>query len=413
MKDIQSISRRSLLEGAAGAAGLITLLNPALRAQTSPARIRETFDFDWKFFKGDAAGAQQPEFNDSAWRSVDLPHDWSIEGPFGENEPTGAPGGYLPTGVGWYRKRFRLPESYGDRQVFVEFDGVYENSEVWINGQYLGKRPYGYSSFSYDLKPHLNFGARDNLIAVRADNSHQPNSRWYTGSGIYRHTWLVITGRVHVAQWGTYFAVSQMTGDFAMVRVRTRLVNDGKTHSNCTLVTTLLDGDGKVIQTAEGKQDLDAGSDLEVVQQIAVRNFTPWSLENPYLYKVRSVVQEQDRVMDEYETPAGIRHRRLRCRAGIPVERPARQAEWRLPAPRSGIGGGGRAGACMGTAPEHLERDGLQRHSDLAQSSRARISGPVRPDGFPGDGRIRRRVESLQARGPLCLQPPLRRVGRA
>jgi len=307
MKDIQSISRRHLLEGAAGAAGLIALLSPALRAQTAPARIRETFDFEWKFFKGDAAGAQQPEFNDSAWKSVELPHDWSIEGPFAENEPTGGPGGYVPTGVGWYRKRFRLPESYGDRQVFVEFDGVMENSEVWINGHYLGKRPYGYSSFSYDLKPHLNFGARDNLIAVRADNSHQPNSRWYTGSGIYRHTWLVVTSPVHVAQWGTYIAISQMTGDFAMVRVRTRLANDGKTHSNCTLVTTLLDKDGKAIQTAEGKQDLDAGSDLEVVQQIAVRNFNPWSLENPYLYKVRSVVQEQDRVVDEYETTVGFR----------------------------------------------------------------------------------------------------------
>ena len=307
MKDIQSISRRSLLEGAAGAAGLVALLNPALRAQTAPARIRETFDFDWKFFKGDAAGAQQPEFNDSAWKNVELPHDWSIEGPFAEDAPTGGPGGYVPTGVGWYRKRFRLPEAYADRQVFVEFDGVMENSEVWINGQYLGQRPYGYSSFSYNLKPHLNFGARDNLIAVRADNSHQPNSRWYTGSGIYRHTWLVVTSPVHVAQWGTYVAISQMTGDFAMVRVRTRLANDGKTHSDCTLVTTLLDKDGKLIQTAEGKQDLAAGTDLEVVQQIALRNFTAWSLENPYLYKVRSVVQEQGRVVDEYETPVGFR----------------------------------------------------------------------------------------------------------
>ncbi|MGH9655617.1 MAG: sugar-binding domain-containing protein, partial [Bryobacteraceae bacterium] len=155
-----SITRRSLIGSALGAA----LYSSALSGQPpehSP-RTRETFDFGWKFFKGDIPGAQMPGFSDSSWRSVDLPHDWSIEGPYSKDAPTGGPGGYLPTGIGWYRKRFHAkPQG----KIFVEFDGVYEDSEVWINGHYLGKRPYGFISFFYDLTPHLHDG--ENVIAVR------------------------------------------------------------------------------------------------------------------------------------------------------------------------------------------------------------------------------------------------------
>src|ERR1700678_2880749 len=150
-----SMTRRELLGQALGAAAVISALDSANRldGQTSdaPARIRDTFDFGWKFYKGDAPGAQQPGFADAAWRNLDLPHDWSVEGPFVQTEPSGGAGGYAPTGTGWDRKRFRLPASYQDRKVSIEFDGVYQNSEVWINGQYLGKRPFGYISFAYDL----------------------------------------------------------------------------------------------------------------------------------------------------------------------------------------------------------------------------------------------------------------------
>jgi beta-galactosidase len=304
-----SISRRSLLEQV-GAAGLVSVLGSteAARAETAPTRIRDSFDFDWRFLKEDAPGAQQSAFADASWRNVDLPHDWSIEGPYGEKEATGGPGGYLPTGIGWYRKHFRLSESYSARQISLEFDGVYENSEVWVNGHYLGKRPFGYIGFSYDLTAWLNFGARENVVAVRVDNSHQPNSRWYSGSGIYRHTWLVVTGKVHVAQWGTYIAAPQITADFALVRVRTKVVNDGEAGSNCILATTIADRDGKEAQTAEAKVDLASHSGYEFVQQFNLRDPHLWSLENPYLYTVRSVVREQDRVLDEYQTVTGIRH---------------------------------------------------------------------------------------------------------
>src|SRR5450755_2874188 len=148
-----TLTRRDLIRNAAAGAALVSALHA--QSQTT-SRIRETFDFGWKFLKGDAPGAQQPEFADAAWRTVDLPHDWSIEGPFSEQEKAQ---GSLPTGIGWYRKRFRVPDSYKDRAVVVEFDGIYQNSEGWINGQYLGKRPYGYGAFSYDVSALLKAGA--------------------------------------------------------------------------------------------------------------------------------------------------------------------------------------------------------------------------------------------------------------
>ena len=135
-------TRRGLLGRALGAAALVSALDSQAQTPEAPPRIRETFDFGWKFLKGDAPGAQDPAFADSAWRSLDLPHDWSVEGPFAQNEPSGGAGGNAPTGIGWYRKRFRVPNSYQGRKVAIEFDGVYENGEVWLNGNYLGKHPF-------------------------------------------------------------------------------------------------------------------------------------------------------------------------------------------------------------------------------------------------------------------------------
>src|SRR5438034_6496439 len=147
-------------------------------------RQAANFDQGWRFHLGDVPRAQEPGFADTPWRRLDLPHDWSIEGPFSEQNPAGVAGGALPGGIAWYRKAFTLPAGDTGKVVFIEFDGVYRNSEVWINGQYLGKRPYGYSSFRYELTPHLRYGKQRNVIAVRVDNSQQPNSRWYSGSGI-------------------------------------------------------------------------------------------------------------------------------------------------------------------------------------------------------------------------------------
>ncbi len=300
-----AISRRSLLGRAAAVVSAAGAIGRAVaQAQTAP-RTRETFDFEWRFNKGDAPGAQQPDFSDTAWRALDLPHDWSIEGPYGEKEIAQ---GSLPSGVGWYRKRFRLPESSRGKKVSIEFDGVFENSEVWINGQYLGKRPFGYIGFSYDMTPHLNFGARDNIIAVKVDNSNQPNSRWYTGSGIYRHTWLVTTNTVHVAHWGTFVTTPQVSAAASSVQVKTRVKNEGKAVAKCTLATGILDADGREIQAIETTQDVGAGDEYEFMQVVKIEKPNLWTVETPYLYKVRSTVRDPSgAVVDVYDTPFGIR----------------------------------------------------------------------------------------------------------
>ncbi len=203
-----SPTRRDFL-GDAAKAGVASALKldfsplPKSVAATPPER-KTSFDSQWRFFKGDTEGAQAADFKDGSWRTLDLPHDWSIEGPFSEDAPAGGNGAYLPTGIGWYRKQFTLPAVTRGKRVVLEFDGVYQRSEVWVNGTSLGMRPYGFITFAYDLTPHLNPHGRPNEVAVRVDNSLQPNCRWYSGSGIYRHAWLIVTDPIHIAQWGTF-----------------------------------------------------------------------------------------------------------------------------------------------------------------------------------------------------------------
>jgi len=214
-------------------------------------RITTPFDKGWHFFKGDAKGAEQINFDDKAWRKLDVPHDWSIEGPYDENNATGRGGGYLPAGIGWYRKNFQLGNSYANKKVFIEFDGIMANSDVWINGVHLGHRPYGYVSFCYGLTGHLNFGKNAiNIIAVRADNSIQPASRFYTGAGIYRHVHLVATSPVHFDHWGVFITTPKVNKQMATVRLRTKVVNESKGDGRYIIKTILLDPAGKKIQEA-------------------------------------------------------------------------------------------------------------------------------------------------------------------
>ncbi|HKF59505.1 MAG TPA: beta galactosidase jelly roll domain-containing protein, partial [Blastocatellia bacterium] len=195
----------------------------ATQSTGSPNRIRivTSFDADWRFSRADAPGAEATDFNDAPWRRLDVPHDWSIEGPFDERNPTGGAGGFLPSGIGWYRKHFTVSSQYDGKRVFIEFDGVMANSSVWINGTLLGTRPYGYVSFGYELTGHLNFGNKANVLAVRVDNSRQPASRWYSGAGIYRHVRLVGTNPIHIDQWGTFVSTQQVATDMATVRIGT------------------------------------------------------------------------------------------------------------------------------------------------------------------------------------------------
>src|ERR1700753_2786201 len=189
---------------------------------------RTTVDFDkgWHFNLGDVKGGETTDFNDATWRMLDVPHDWRLEGKFSKDNPATPEGGALPGGIGWYRKTFTVPASSKNKLVYIDFDGVYQKSDVWINGHHLGFRPNGYISFRYELTPYLNFGGQ-NTIAVKVDNSVQPNSRWYSGSGIYRNVWLVTTNKTAIDHWGTYVTTPEVSDESAIVNAEIKIKTTG------------------------------------------------------------------------------------------------------------------------------------------------------------------------------------------
>ena len=268
-------------------------------------RERTCIDFNWKFIKGDVKGGENATFNDASWRSVDIPHDWSIEGPFSKDNSSGT--GYLPGGIGWYRKSFQLPKETEGKQVVIEFDGVYMNSKVWINGHYLGKRPFGYISFYYDLTPYLKYGDEKNVIAVRVDYSKISDSRWYAGAGIYRRVWLVTTDKLHIAHWGTYIATPEVSEESATVEIRTGVKNEYDIPKKSVLITTIVDKDNKVVKTIETSHDIAGNSEYEFSQALEIKKPNLWSPDNPYLYKVYTTVKDGKKAVDDYRIPLGIR----------------------------------------------------------------------------------------------------------
>ena len=296
------------LVGVASAIGLENALASQATAAAAPPRMRRTsFDNGWSFAKGDILGAQAPQFTGGNWTPVTVPHDWSIAGPFSETEPCGSEGAYLPTGIGWYRKSFQLPRSDAGRRILLQFDGVYQCSDVWINGEHLGTRPYGFTTFYYDLTPHLHFGSEPNLVAVRVDNSHQPNLRWYSGSGINRHTWLIDTGPVYIEQWGTGVTTPQITAQTATVEISTRVRNDLARPAHCTLNSAILDQSGVAVQSLETEAEVPAGGDHLFVQRIVVPQPKLWSHTTPYLYSVRQLLRHDNADADATSTSFGIR----------------------------------------------------------------------------------------------------------
>lgn len=267
----------------------------------------ENFNHGWKFFLGNDSTAYKPSFDDSKWRKLTLPHDWSIEGAFDEKATSTNNEGALPTGIGWYRKTFNLPlSSAQSKNIFIDFDGVYKNSQVWINGHFLGRRPNGYISFRYELTKYLHFGAKQNVIAVKVDNSEQPNSRWYSGSGIYRNVCLVSTGKIHFEHWGTVITTPMINENEAEVAINTHIYPSVK--NSATLMTIITNPQGKaVVNYAEAiKNDGDL-SLRSISQHFKIAQPQLWSVNNPSLYHVVLQVLANGRVADSYEYSIGIR----------------------------------------------------------------------------------------------------------
>ncbi len=278
----------------------------ACSSLSSESRERLSFNDGWLFSLADDSLAARPEFVDSGWRKLNLPHDWAIEGDFSQDNPSGTGGGALPGGVGWYRKTFVAENKDKGKHFRIEFDGVYMNSEVFINGTCLGKRPYGYISFSYDLTPYLKWGEK-NVIAVRVDNAEQPNSRWYSGCGIYRNVWLLKTGDVCVAEWGTYVTTAKVDGQGASLNLVTTLENTGKENADVTVRSVLKDAEGKEVAQVESPANVVAEKSAEIAQKLQVTSPQLWDVEHPYLYSLVTEVMKGGQCVDRYVTPVGIR----------------------------------------------------------------------------------------------------------
>ena len=297
-------------------AWLLGLLLTACSPTGEQVRERSSWNDDWKFALSDSVqDYSSPDSDDSTWRILSLPHDWSIEGDFSLDNPSTPGGGALPGGIGWYRKTFTLPETDRGKVVYVDFDGVYRNSEVWINGHSLGFRPNGYVSFRYDLTPYLRYGSQPNVIVVKADNSEQPNSRWYSGSGIYRNVWLVKVNPVHVDNWGTFVHDMRISPEEATFSLEVRIRNSSEADREAEVSTSIYDDRNRVV-TASVTTLLrvpytpcyDARMrEASVDHQFSISNPKLWSPDSPSLYTSVTEVKVDGKVVDRYETVFGLR----------------------------------------------------------------------------------------------------------
>jgi len=272
--------------------------------------VRQTslFNGGWKFHRGDVPGAHAPAFDDGGWRPVALPHDWSIEGPFDQKWASAT--GYLPGGVGWYRKTFTAPESFGVQQVSLHFDGVYCSGEVWINGCFLGKRPSGFASFHHDLTPHLLLGDR-NVIAVRVDHSQYGDARWYTGSGIYRNVRLLMTDPVHIKHWGISVTTPVVSANMAQVQAKVTTRNDTDAEAQVTVRFALSDPRGAVVAEGRASAVVPPGGEWVCGDVFSVPTPRLWSPEQPALYVLHTLVYNDGKFVDAEDTPVGIRSLRF------------------------------------------------------------------------------------------------------
>jgi beta-galactosidase len=280
-------------------------------------RERASFDNNWRFTLADSTlDASAPGFDDSGWRTLNVPHDWSIESDFSDSFPATVGGGALPGGLGWYRKTFTVRETDRDKIISIDFDGIYRNSTVWINGKKLGYRPYGFISFRYDLTPYLLYGDQKNVIAVKVDNSKQPNSRWYSGSGIFRNVWLVRTNKIHVDHWGTYITTPEVTAEKGTVNIDVTVRNAGKAVP-VDVRTIIKDMDGKPICQAESKSTEAMKDSTIVTLKMEVKNPELWSTENPARYKAVTELRANGKLVDSYETLFGFRTFRFDVATGF------------------------------------------------------------------------------------------------
>ncbi|TYA71728.1 glycoside hydrolase family 2 TIM barrel-domain containing protein [Seonamhaeicola marinus] len=269
----------------------------------SPVRIKENFNKEWKFNLADSIIFSAAEFDDSDWRELEVPHDWSVEHKF--DKTNSGRNAWLPGGIGWYRKHFTIPETYKNKHIEIQFDGVYRHAQVYVNGEHVGNQYDGYTSFYFDISPYLKYG-KTNVIAVKVDNSIQPNCRWYSGSGIYRNTWLTISDNLHVNNWGTYITTPEVSQEKALVNIETTVENfRGKVKFELT--TTLYNSKGNRVGFATSKINAKLMRQYTVSQNIFIENPELWSDKSPKLYTALTKIKVDGEVIDDYQSTFGIR----------------------------------------------------------------------------------------------------------
>ncbi|MEO6633915.1 MAG: sugar-binding domain-containing protein, partial [Mucilaginibacter sp.] len=286
----------------------------AMQVSAQTGRTAQLFNGNWKFHKGDVVHGEDIGFADADWRQLNLPHDWSIEGAISKQWASGT--AFLPAGIGWYRKTFVIPSSSKNKKVYIYFDGVYKNSEVWINGHYLGKRPNGFVSFQYELTRYLNFGGT-NVLAVKVDHSQFADSRWYTGSGIYRNVYLITKHPLHIAQWGVVVTTPQVSASKALVNVSVTVVNGAAKNSNVTIKYKLVDADHKTIGWVTKKVNSHNSGSTVTDLSLAIANPHLWSVDDPKLYNLVVSVSADGQQTDQWQTTAGIRSIRFDANSGF------------------------------------------------------------------------------------------------
>lgn len=269
------------------------------------SRMQKTVNLGWKFHRGDCPEAWFKGFDDCQWNDVTLPHDWSVTEPFSQEHSSGS--GYLPGGVGWYRARVTLPEKCQGKKVWVVFDGVYNNSMVWVNSYYMGKRPYGYSTFSYDISHAASFGENATQISVRVNHESTADSRWFTGSGITRKVGVIVKEPVYIDSNGVFFTTPEVSFAQASAGVKNSLINETDTDCVAVVRNTLYDDKGRAALTMESACAIPAGQSVEVEQRGTVANPRLWSPEEPYLYTLKTELVRSGEVLDAEENLVGIR----------------------------------------------------------------------------------------------------------
>jgi beta-galactosidase len=306
---------------------LLLLICIACQQNSQTARNESLFDDDWKFYRGDVEGAELPVFDDRTWRTVDLPHDWSIEnlpaqksgevvGPFSTESIGTTATGYTVGGTGWYRKIFTLPVNEKIKQTIISFDGVYMNCDVWVNGHFLGNHPYGYTAFQFDISEYLNPAGKANVIAVKVKNEGK-NSRWYSGSGIYRHVTLIQKQAVSVAHNGVFINTERISSDEAEIKFSAIVENKAGDASKVKLVISAVDGEGKIIKTVETSEVTVSTENHEFIQNITIPKAKLWSIEEPNLYTAEIQVMADGKIVDKVSETFGIRTIRFDAKNGF------------------------------------------------------------------------------------------------